>query len=250
MTVLIDDRAGSADLVKYPPLDKLGVLTRLDSADIAFSGNGPDGAVLVGVEVKSVWDLLSSSNTGRLQGTQIPAMLKEYDVSWLLSHGVYRASARDYGLLVQRRGRWKQFSIGSRPVPYGYLESLLIDVVLTGVKVKHVLDIREAATWIGVLYRWWSKPWGKHKGMRTFDRSREVSLMPGVDGGMLVRARVAAQLPGLGFERAVAAARYFPSIADMMNATAKEWAEVPGIGKVIADAAVVAIRTKTKGGGK
>ena len=73
--MLIDDRAGSRDLIKYEPVRSTGELCRLDSADVCLTGNGPNDAVLIGVEVKSIWDLISSINTGRLQATQIPAML-------------------------------------------------------------------------------------------------------------------------------------------------------------------------------
>jgi hypothetical protein len=162
-------------------------------------------------------------------------MLEAYDVSWLLIHGTYRPGLD--GRLQMLRGKgWKSISLGKRAVPYGYLEGLLFDLAALGVRVKQVRDLAEAAFWLGVLHRWWSKPWHKHKGLRTFDQSRNISLMPGVDPETLLRARVAAQLPGVGFERALSVARHFPSIVDMINADASEWEQVPGIGKVIARA--------------
>lgn len=236
MTVLIDNRAGSKDLIRYPPLSECGELCRLESADACFAGNGPVGSVVVGVEVKSIWDVLSSAGTGRLQATQIPAMLTSYDVGWMVYYGIYRPSPRDGTLEVRRGKLWKTHRIGSRAVPYGYLESLLLDLVVLGINVKLVADMREVATWIGVLYRWWSKPWDKHRGMRTFDNSGAVSLMPGMNEGTHLRARVAAQLPGVGFERAVRAAQHFTSVREMIGAGREEWAKVPGIGKVIAKA--------------
>lgn len=242
MSVFIDDRAGSKDLIKYPPLDEIGELTRLESGDVCIVGNGASEDVLIGVEVKSLWDLLSSMATGRLQGKQVPAMLDTYYQSWLLYYGEYRPGSKDGRLQIRNGTGWKGFSIGTRAVPYGYLESLLFDLVTIGVRVKHVSSKKEAAVWIGCLSRWWGKPWNKHKGMRTFDNSRELSLMPGVDSDTLVRCRVAAQFPGLGFERAVAAGRYFKTISDMVNAGVKDWEEVPGIGKVLAKAIVRAVR--------
>lgn len=240
--ILVDDRAGSRDLMRYAPLNEIGELCRLDSADVCFHGNGPQGGVLVGVEVKSVWDLLSSANTGRLQATQLPAMLREYDVSWLLYYGEYRPSPRDHGLQVMRKGKWTSFVLGKRAVPYGYLEALLIDITALGVRIKQVRDAREASAWLGVAFRWWSKPWTQHRGMRTFDNSREVSLMPGMSDDTLLRARVAAQLPAVGFERAVAAATHFGSVREMVTAEVREWEKVPGIGRVIAKAIVEAVK--------
>jgi ERCC4-type nuclease len=241
-TIYVDDRTGSRDLMKYKSISSCGELCRLDSADVMLIGNGPnDATTLVGVEVKSVWDVLSSANTGRLQATQIPAMLRTYDVSWLLYYGGHRV-ARDGILEVFRHGHWASLKIGNRPVPCGYLEALLLDLSVLGVSTHRALDMAEAAQWIGVLARWWSKPWGKHRGMHTLDRSRDVSLMPGMDPAIHQRAKVAAQLPGVGFERAVAAARHFPSVQSMINATADEWALVPGVGRVIAKAVTEAVR--------
>lgn len=239
--MLVDDRTGSRDLMGYEPVRSVGLLCRLDSADVAITGNGPDGPILVGIEVKSVWDVLNSANTGRLQATQIPAMLATYDVNWLLYYGGHRAG-RNGILEVQRRGKWEPVKLGSRPVPYGYLEAMLIDISTVGVSVHRALDVAEASAWLGVLYRWWSKPWDKHHGMRTLDKSRGISLMPGMTAEVLQMTKVAAALPGVGFERAVAAANHFDSVQDMINADEAEWALVPGVGKVVANAVVRAVR--------
>jgi hypothetical protein len=240
--ILVDDRAGSRDLVDHPPLDTLGELCRLESADVCFPGNGPgDDPVLIGIEVKSLDDLISSIDTGRLQGTQIPAMLAEYDVNWLLYHGTYRPGIQTPSLQTWR-GQWRGYTLGKRPVPYGYLESFLLTLTAAGLHVKHVADARTASAWVGVLHRWWTKPWAKHRGFHAFDQSGAVSLMPGMTDEVHLRARVAAQLPGVGFTRAVAAARHFPTVHAMINATPAEWATIPGIGKVIAKAVEAAVR--------
>ena len=177
--LFIDDRAGSRDLMRLEPVRSTGELCRLDSGDAMVIGNGPDGAILVGVEVKSVWDLVGSADTGRLQATQIPAMLRTYGVSWLLWFGQYRVSSS--GKVELRRGKlWKPLRVGSRDVPYGYIEGVLFDLAVLGIHTRHVFDVAEAAVWLGSLHRWWGKPWDKHRGMRTLDRSRDISLMPGM----------------------------------------------------------------------
>ena len=66
--ILIDDRAGSAPFASIPPLCDCSVLCHLDSADAMITGNGPDDStVLVGVEIKSIPDLLSSMQSGRIR---------------------------------------------------------------------------------------------------------------------------------------------------------------------------------------
>lgn len=230
----MDNRAGSKNLVGFPPLDDLAVLDQLPSADVALTGNGPDGDVLVGVEVKSISDLISSTSTGRLQATQVPAMLNDYDVCWVLVYGDYQASPN--GQLVTRKlsYSWVKQWIGRRPVPWSYVEAFLLSLAATGIKVKQVRDVREAALWIGVLAKWWAKPHDKHKSFHTFDHSRDVSMMPGMEEGELLRAKVANCLPGVGHGRAMAVARHFGSVRDMVNAEPSEWEEIDGIGKVIA----------------
>lgn len=246
MSLLVDDRAGSRDLMRYSTVSAIAELTRLESGDACLVGNGPkDAPVLVGVEVKSIWDLISSMNTGRLQGTQIPALLSTYDVCWLLYYGSFRPAADGTTLEVRRQSRWRTFRLGTREVPYGYVEAFLLDLAATGIRVHRVYDLREAAAWLAVLYRWWSKPWSKHHGLRSLDNSRDLSLMPGMDDSTRLRASVAAQLPGVGFERALSAANYFPTVKSMMDADAAEWSCVPGIGKVIGKAVESAIRGKT-----
>lgn len=232
--LLVDDRDGSKELMRYEPVASTGTLARLTSGDVAFAGNGPDGPVWVGVEVKSIYDLISSMNTGRLQATQIPAMLAEFSVSWLLYFGAYRQGLGGRLEIEDRNGRWRTHRIGGRDVPYGYLQSFLFDLTMAGIHVQRVIDIREAVTWVGCIHRWWSKPWDKHKGFRTFDKSGQISLMPHMSDHQRAIACVAKELPGVGFERALAAASYFGSISEMINAPAEEWARVPGVGKVIA----------------
>lgn len=242
MSIFVDDRTGSNRLMRYEPFATDGELVRMDFGDVAFVGNGPDDEpVMVGVEIKSIFDLISSMDTGRLQGTQLPGMLENYGAPWLVYYGEYRPG-RD-GVLEIRRGKfWRNHRIGTRYVPYGYVESFLFDLVISGVAVKHVIDEATAAAWIGCLYRWWSKPWSKHKGLRALDRSGKPSLLPDMDPDTRFRAMVAKELPGVGFERAIAAARYFPSVEAMINASAAEWAEVEGVGKVIAKAIYAAVR--------
>lgn len=248
--MLIDNRAGSRDLIHYPPLLTTSELTSLDSADALIVGNGPDSSpTLVGVEVKSMSDLLSSISTGRLQATQIPAMLDTYAVNWLLYYGQYRCGVSgELEILATRKRhptaapKWRQFKLGRRNVPYGYLESFLYDVAHIGFHIKHTPDIANAARWLGCLERWWLKPWSKHKGLRTLDNSRSVSLMPGMSPGVLLKTKVASALPGVGFERALAAARHFDTVADMIAADADEWASIDGIGKVVAKAVTRAVR--------
>lgn len=232
--VLVDDRAGSVDLVKYHPLKRSGQLTRLRSGDVMIVGKGPGGKpILVGIEVKSVSDLIGSIDNGRLQGKQLPEMLQDYDDTWLLTYGDYRCS--DHGdLQTKVRGKWVEYVYGGKAgaaLPYVYLEAFLHTATAVGVRHRHVYGTpRDVSLWVGGLARWWNKPWAKHGGMKTLDQPGRPGLMPDVDRDTHLRARVAACLPGLGYKRAVDVATQFGSVRQMVLADREQWLEVPGVG--------------------
>lgn len=235
---MIDDRAGSSQLAHLIPGSHL---VRLPSADVAFPGHGPDGEVLVGVEVKSVQELVSAIQSGRLQGTQVPGMLGDYDVVWVAYYGLYRRGGEGE-LEMWRGGEWRAWSIGKRPVPWSYVESFLMTLAASGVRVKHAHSLKELAHWVHLLARWWGKAWGKHRGLCGFDNSRVPTLMPGMDEREHMRAKMAMCLPGVGYERARAVAAHFPSVEEMVGATEGEWEEVVGVGKVVARAVKEAMK--------
>lgn len=265
--ILIDSSTGSKDLVRYPPLNdpSIACLTSLavssdskSSVDVCFTGNGPDGPLTIGIEFKSLSDLLSSIYSGRFQATQSQSMTSEYQICWLLYYGGYRCDPDGYleTPYVNRYGKecWSQYTfVGNKPMPYGYLESSLLTYSAVGIQSKHVYcgtgkveiesAIQQCANWISCLYRWWQKPWDKHKSLRTFDKSSDKSLaMPHLDPVSRDILSHAKELPGMGFERGLAAAKHFSSVWEMFNADVSEWVKIDGIGKVIARSAVETIR--------
>lgn len=221
--ILVDHQGGSGFLTDLPPLTSLSRLARLHSADCCFIGRHPATGrrtVLVGIEVKSIGDLLSSCQTGRLQDTQLAKMLSEYEVRWLVYYGQYRVT-RDGYLQVwwmppaagpQRQqqagsrraitipggagasttaaaapsGRWINCRFGSsdraRQVPYTYLADRLLELHDAGVATWRCHDAAEAAQWVGALWRYWDKPPAERgDGLRMFDKSRDGGLIPNVN---------------------------------------------------------------------
>jgi Helix-hairpin-helix domain len=307
LTLLLDNREGSWQLARLEPIRSLlppcifcggtGKVTRVGQImdpcptcrgtgrqlsrittsqgeggpDVLIAGQGPNGPVLVAVEIKELRELIQATDTGRLQAPgegQLPAMLADYDQSWLLWHGTVRCG--DSGVLEEPRGRgdngrclWGPFAknpsgrgAGSgagnadsgagpaRGLPCSYLDGLLLAVARMGVHVHHVPNEREAARWLGVLYDSWTKPWDEHRFTRTFkDVTRFPQVIAGTTEEQIARARrIADRYPGLGVERALAAARYFGSVQEMANADEATWMKVPGVGKVIAAAVVKGFR--------
>lgn len=224
-------------------------LHRLSSGDVSFVGNGPESQILIGVEVKSILDLISSLDTGRLQADQIPGMINDYTIRWLCYYGEYRPNPSTGTLQTRKvkdgKERWVDYAIGKRPVPYGYVEAFLCSPSFTntGMQSKRVMDLAEAAAWIGVLYRTWQKDYSKHKSMRVLSTAQDLpTMMPGIDEQTLLKAKIASQLPGVGHARAMAAARHFRSVREMVNADSKEWMKIDGFGKVIGAAVERAVQ--------
>jgi len=229
----VDEREGSRELAE--PLRVLGLdveLQRLDYGDVCWMGDGPDGPCLVGVERKTVTDLLGSMRTGRLCGHQLPGMSTQYQTLYLVVEGVVRECPEN-GLLQQLwRGRWSDVRVGQQRFMWTDYEHYLTTLdTLAGVRVRRTGSLRESASVIKALYSWWQKPWsqhGSHKVIYTPDPRTVFLVAPAT------LRRVAVQLPGVGWERSREVERYFRTVRRMAEAEIADWRKIPGIGKAIA----------------
>lgn len=232
--IFVDKRQGSAEL--YAPLQARGVgveLTTLEFGDCCFVGNGPQYQVLVGIERKTIRDLIQSMTTGRLSGHQLPGLVEQYNYRWLLVEGRYRESKEGFIELPWKNG-WETCRL-----MYTALESYLLTVQLrAGVSVQRTYDLRDSAAWLALLYRWWTnKEWKEHRAHLALHQpgDRELWHRPN-----LVH-RMAAQLPGID-EKARDIAGKFKTVKDMVEAEESEWRSIPGIGKITAQRVRAAMR--------
>ena len=232
--ILVDDRVGSRELLAlFPP----GSATpcRMEFGDFAFVGNGFDGDWLIGVERKTVPDMVASMN-GRFPGHQLPGLLAAYQRVYLVVEG--RFTARRDGVLVSAglRGYGK-------PVMYReFVNRLVTYEELAGVRVVITGDEADTVNRICALEHWWRKEWGGHRGHKVtyeFTGSDRVEL---IRAG-LVR-RWAQCLPGIGYDKALAAEKAFRSPRELATASVAEWMKVDGIGSIGAEKIVKAIMRK------
>ena len=102
MLLYIDPREGSKKL-----LTRFGdecESVRMDAGDVAFFGNGPDDQVWwIGIEYKTLEDIMACIKTGRFTGTQLPRMMKQFDLCFLLVEGIC-VPDRHSGQAVQYKG--------------------------------------------------------------------------------------------------------------------------------------------------
>ncbi len=199
--IWVDYRQGSAELLE--PLRKAGIRaeeTTLNAADFAFTGNGPDGDVEVGIERKVLRDLVDSLKTGRLQGMQtesgnggqIGRLVETYDYAWLLVEGAWTVDKQ--GRLCQRRHH-------NTLRPVGGSEDMLVKRLMSlellgGLRVKQTANARETVRWLVSLYRWFTdKDWHQHGTLNAVSRPQQ-----GIQANRLSRFQeMLLPLPGVGF---------------------------------------------------
>ncbi len=237
--ILVDPRVGSKDL--EVPLRERGLpvqLQQMDYGDVAWVGQGATHPITVGVERKRLSDLLSCITDGRYTGHQLPGLVANYEINYLIVEGMYRCA--DNGHFHVWQGKAK----GWAPVPWGkkwwmwnQVEHWLQTMeAKCGIVVKKTSGKTETLATIHSLYSWWQTPWENHTAHLAFDRPRFNGT--GINFTTPSPARlIAKEIPMIGWERSAAVARRFPTGIEMASAPVHQWEEIDGIGPKIAQGA-------------
>lgn len=277
MSILISSAVGSATttvsdpeskffgrirygLDHYPPLNNpdFASVVPLTSADVAFCGVGPgDSPIMIGIEVKSISDLVSSLKDGRLQAPhydagQLSTMAHTYTHYWLAYYGEHRPCP-DTGILQtlrydprSKRKEWSNYLYNdAEPIHYSFVYRFLASPSFLSLRcnLARFHDLKEIAYWIGhILYPEWTKEWRKHSSLNVVNRSSDIPDFTPADMDERQYARLKTAISfmgcGMGYVRALAAAKHFTSIKEMINASAEEWRKIEGIGKTVSKAVV------------
>lgn len=222
--IYIDDRTGSKEF--YPLLRTTPAeLRSMEFADFAFIGNGPDGVPWqIGIERKTLTDLVNSMNSGRLAGHQVPGLLSTYNTVYLLVEGLSDYDLSKNTIRCHRsRGNYADYSV------VGILNFLNTMSVIQGIHVWHSGSMAESSQWIKCTYRWWTgKEFDQH-------RSHLQQHQSGVFNTKHSLLRCwAAELPGVGWKRSGVIEQHFPSAEALVGASINDLCEIDGIGKVLA----------------
>lgn len=231
------------------------ITSDMEYGDFFFCGNGPqgDGTLDVGIERKTLADMLTSNREERFSGRQLLGLLEVYSVPVLIVEGVYRADPRTGILQVPRGGgQWADLRLGSTTFMHSELDRFLLSVsVMTAYQVGKPLIVTQTASKdatarkIADIYHLYThKSWAEHK-------SHDGVHMPTLHEPVLLRKRTRAEENytakrmvlmslkcGIGRDTSKDAATHFGSIREMVNADEKEWRKVPGVGKGIASKVV------------
>lgn len=225
-TILVDPRAGSADLRPY--LRDLGATVDMATqipADIASAGYGPQGLMLIGMEYKltATGDIFTSMSDGRLTGTQLPALVSNFERRYLLVEGPTRM-APDGGLEQSpKAGVWERVWAMNAHEYWSRLDSV---TEFWGVNVKETHNKVQSAAWIISRARYWAKPYNAHASYRAWDRSAEprkgaqgegfVVNEFGPTSALPIVQRMAAQIDGIGEGHSGYVAKEFATPAEMI----------------------------------
>lgn len=226
--VLIDKRVGSNDLYPLLQMRKVPVeLTTLAFGDVAFATTSPEGKpVVIGIERKRIRDLIQSAQSGRLAGHQIPGMLEQYTYRWILVEGIFRTGDRGQLEVPAGKKQWRSLSMTG----VGLDRYLLTLELRGGCGIRRTYSADDTAQFIEAIWGWWTqKSWGKHRSHLALHKAPDVALF---SPPSLVQ-RMAAELPGIGYDKASAVAKVFPTPRAMLDAGADEWLTIPGIGKTL-----------------
>lgn len=249
MLIQLDPRAGSGDL--KPLLEgRVSLLFKqMDYADAAFDGFGPKGPVRVGVEIKKLDDILGSLTDERFTGHQLPGLLADYQVVYLLIEGTWRQGVQ--GQIQQLKlikfigGEKQQWCDARTRLTWSAFSRWRQTLTWKcGVHFAYTNNRTETAQLLIDLAAWWAKPWSKHKAHQAFDPQvhlnprRLLLVKPGMVGRMIK------ELPGIGFEKHRAVVRHFGTVYNAVTAPQAEWEKIQGIGKLMAERIFKALRSK------
>ncbi len=222
--ILVDNRAGS---------DKLGLdlraaglpiqFDRLDGGDIMFLGFGEKGECTVGVEHKTLRDLLQSLRSQRLQGHQLFEM-QAYDYRFLLIEGEYKHDTEGYVTMRTGFRDWRRVAGNFRA---SELDKTLLGLTLRGgIITKEVSTRRESVRWLTSLYRnFTDSAWDAHTSHTGIHRPAGL-VKPSPFRNFICG------IPNVGLKTSKAIEAYFgPHPRRAVNARWEQWASIDGIGK-------------------
>ena len=229
--ILIDGRVGSKEL--FPYIMKLKIpceITRLEYGDACFSGNGPRGPVTIGIERKTLHDMLACIDDARYSAHQLPGMNMLYTRSFLCLEGAWRpGDGGNYdGQLMQGfSGGWGPLKPkGGRGVRYAKLYRYLISIALSGVIITFSRDICHTAYNIVEIYQYFQKQWREHTSLRELQKL----AIPVMDGKPSVVRQWATAFEGIGIEKGEDAERLFKTPIKLATADEMEWLKIPYVG--------------------
>lgn len=200
----------------------------LEFGDFAFEGNGPLGTITVGIERKTLHDMLACIDDARYTGHQRIGMKNTYTISGLILEGHWKPHDPQ-GLLMEGFNggmSWGYCQFGRQRTMYAKLYRYLLSVALSGVIVTYSRDIFHTAFNVVEWYHYFAKPWTGHTSLQEMQKI----AIPTLGAKPTLVRRWAAALDGIGTKMSADAANVFKTPLALANADETEWLRVPGVG--------------------
>jgi ERCC4-type nuclease len=184
---------------------------------------------LIGVERKTIGDLLRVIADKRFVSEQLDGLLSTYNRVYLLVEGAFKPGPAGE-LLIRSGPRWITPDWGRRTGwTYAEVARWLISVTEgAGLQYQRTVTDFETATWLHELLAESRKKQVDRRALAGVYQPVIPSLAP-----PSFERRVAALLPGVGVEKSAAVASHFRSVAAMVAADEDDWQEIEGVGKTI-----------------
>lgn len=227
--ILVDSRIGSVELL--PHIKRLGVPTEkasLPFGDIAFEGQGREGTIAVGVERKTLHDMLNCIDDARYNGHQRLGMAEYYQVNFLLIEGLWKPHDPHGTLMEGFKGgtSWAECRYRSSRVMYAKLRRYLFSVSLSGVHVLYTRDLVQTAFDICECWHYFQKPWRSHTSLLEMQKLN----LPTLNGKPSLVRKWAADIDGIGVKHSQDAEQLFRKPVALANSEETDWLRIPGIG--------------------
>lgn len=227
--ILVDRAVGSKEL--RPLIVGMGVMcdeASLGYGDAAMEGHGPDGTISIGVERKTLHDMLNCIDDARYASHQRVGMAKMYSKSFLIIEGHWRPHDSEGFLMEGWAGgtSWGYCRYRSQRTMYSKLYRYLISVALSGIIITYSRDLKHTAINICEIFHYFQKRWQDHTSLLEVQKL----AIPSMNGKPTLVRRWASDLEGIGVKHSMDAERLFKTPIALAESDEREWLRVPGVG--------------------
>jgi ERCC4-type nuclease len=236
MSIIVDYRKGASKELDIPKLlvehiKEFGVhaeIGDLEFGDFAFEGRGPLGSIMVGIERKSLHDMLRCIDDARLSGHQLIGMKQMYTVRVVILEGHWKYHNPEGWLMEGFNGgtSWGYCRPGGQRQLYSKLYRYLISLQLGGFLVTYSRDVRHTAYNVCEWFHYWQKKWEQHTSLQEMQKLN----LPTLNFKPTLVRKWAADIEGVGVKLSDLAERQFRTPFRLANADEEEWLKIPGIG--------------------
>jgi len=200
----------------------------LEAGDFAFDGLGPNGPCTIGIERKTLGDMLSCIDSGKFS-EQAVKMRKHFAFRFLALEGVWRPHTDNRCLMEEAGNGWRYTQPRGHFVQYDKLFNYLISVSLAGIVVQFSRDLEHTCFNVVNTFRWFQKKWNQHKSMQELETLNVPGLLMSRDHEAPLVRRWAAEIDLIGITRSEEAEHYFKTPIRLANSDEVDWLHIQGI---------------------